>query len=166
MTAWAGSYSLEDVKKDAPTGTDKTTTAYWESMYDQVKLSAQADNVIQIIKTEAAALNNDYSKVLIGGINEGAVIALASYLKYADDSNPIGGVVSIGGIQGLTDYVKSVAKEKEKGSKKNKAPWTTTEMRRKVPLFAYFGAEDKNLDGAKLTLKTAFEDGVYQFAKD
>lgn len=40
MTTWAGTYSLEDVKKDAPTGTDKTTTAYWESMYDQVKLSA------------------------------------------------------------------------------------------------------------------------------
>ena len=103
MSVWSGSYTLADMKKDA-TGDDKETVAYWESMFDQEKLKTQADKVIEIIKTEVVKLNNDYSKVLIGGLNEGAVIALASYLSYADDANPLGGVVSIGGIQALTTY--------------------------------------------------------------
>ena len=123
--------------------------------------------MIAIIKSETKVLGGDASKVFIGGFSEGGILALATYLIYAEFDAPLGGVISMSGMQGLTNYVKSVDKEVEKSSRnKKKTPWKVTEMRRKVPLLVVYGAEDSNVAGYEITYKAAFVDGVYQFAAD
>jgi len=122
--------------------------------------------MIAIIKSETTVLG-DASKVFIGGFSEGGILALATYLIYAEFDAPLGGVISMSGIQGLTNYVKSVDKEVEKSSRnKKKTQWKVTEMRRKVPLLVVYGAEDSNVAGYEITYKAAFVDGVYKFAAD
>jgi len=123
--------------------------------------------MIAIIKAETTVLGGDASKVFIGGFSEGGILALATYLKYAEFDAPLGGVISMSGMQGLTNYEESVDKEVEKSSiNKKKTAWKVTEMRRKVPLLVVYGAEDINVAGYDITYKAAFVDGVYKFAAD
>ena len=54
--------------------------------------------ILDIIREEASLLGNDPSKVFIGGINVGSVVALATYLLY-NDTTPLGGVVNVNPLQ-------------------------------------------------------------------
>ena len=94
---------------------------------------------------------------MVGGFSQGGILSLAVYLRYDEPKNPMGGVFSLSGMQGLhkDNY-------KKNGSGRNDKP--ITEMRGKTPLFTYYGKDDKGFKGAELTYKM-FKDKVYKSSK-
>ena len=74
-----GSMSKEEVRK----------LMSQEEIRDSVRI------VTEIIKEEVAALNGAHEKVFIGGLSQGCVISLATFLLYSEGQ--LGGVVGLSG---------------------------------------------------------------------
>ena len=54
--------------------------------------------ILNLIEMEKLKLpNQDPSRIFVGGFAEGAVTALAAYLRY-DDTSPLGGVFALSGF--------------------------------------------------------------------
>ena len=82
----------------------KTDEEYFSNI-NQDELSSSANMILKMVESEVDALG-DPTKVFIGGFGEGAVTALAAFLKYKGDK-PLGGIIVMSGLQQL-DYTKRV----------------------------------------------------------
>ena len=64
-------------------------------------LTSNADKLLQIVKREKDLfIDKDPSRIVMGGFQEGAVVALAAFAKYKNERR-LGGVFSMSGIHGL-----------------------------------------------------------------
>jgi predicted esterase len=82
--------------------------------------------VTRILKRELNALDNDASKIFLGGYNRGACVALATYLRLDSSVGALGGVFASGGVF-CADL-----------------DWTKvdTSLKRKTPILHYHSTED------------------------
>ena len=66
--------------------------------YNQKDIEEQTDRIEELIDIELNYFfDKDPSRVFIGGITNGASIAIASYLRYKRDK-PLGGIMSLYGV--------------------------------------------------------------------
>lgn len=98
--------------------------------------------MLKIIDDEVELLG-DPSKIFIGGFAQGSVTALATFLKYKGDI-PLGGVIALSGMQGL-DHENQVVFKSENDRQR------ISEMRKKIPMFAYYGEDDNTFKAGKTT---------------
>lgn len=77
--------------------------------------------VQRVLEEEAKDLNNDYSKVILGGFSQGACVTYNTFLNLSQN---LGALVALSGHAPPID-IKNV-----------------TEDKKKVPIFAYHGQED------------------------
>ena len=62
--------------------------------------------MLKLVDEEAKLLGNDPSKVFIGGLSQGCMVSLATFLKYKGQKR-LGGVIGLSGMQAL-DYHKYI----------------------------------------------------------
>ena len=98
--------------------------------------------MLTIIAAEVELLG-DPSKVFIGGFSQGSVTSLATFLKYKGEI-PLGGVIALSGMQGL-DHENWVLFESDQERQRIK------EMRKQIPMFAYYGEADEGYAAGKIT---------------
>ena len=71
----------------------------------------QVNRILQIIETEK--LEKDPSRIFIGGLSQGANLALATFLRY-EGSKPLGGLISYFGSIPLSPSNINLSDEKIK----------------------------------------------------
>ena len=105
-TSWFNEYEGKD-KKEYNVTYDKSTWAMnqtnlegrKEAISNVTHLMEAADRVLELIKIEIKQLpDKNASRIWIGGVGQGSMLALTTFLTYVGD-DPLGGVV------GLLGYV-------------------------------------------------------------
>ena len=103
----------------------------------QEKLEFSAEFLLYLIEKEASKLKKDTSKIFIGGLDQGAAVSLAAFLKFKG-KKPLGGVIGLSGMQGL-NYTQSISFDNSTEKKR------VEENRKDTPMFLYHGTEDAKL---------------------
>lgn len=96
-----------------------------------------AEYLLYLVEKEAALLKGDTSKIFIGGLDQGAAVSLAAFLKFKG-KKPLGGVIGLSGMQGL-NYTQAIQFDDQDEKKRVES------QRKEIPMFLYHGTDDQKL---------------------
>lgn len=91
-----------------------TIEEFWAE-FNQDELKESADYILRLIEKEAEHLNNDTTKIFLGGVSQGCMVSLAAFLRY-NGPQRLGGIIGLNGMQGLSSQhmIHSLMTEEEK----------------------------------------------------
>lgn len=101
MNSWFDIYKLSDesdmtginMLKNGQTAELATMIRKEHSQKDLVEAS---DLQIKLVEEEAAKLNGDFSKIIIGGFSQGCMVSLTTHMRY-QGAQPLCGVIGLSG---------------------------------------------------------------------
>eukprot|EP00347_Sterkiella_histriomuscorum_P018729 403344400 len=104
--------------------------------FDETQVQKSTKRVLSVISQEVADLNNDYSKIFIGGFSQGACMAIHCALS---SEHILGGVLALSGH--VFPFMLEMIQEDQDGVYENK--------KKHLKLFAYHGKDDEVIDEGK-----------------